>query len=459
MTADGSRPTVSVIVPTHDRRDLLEQLLASLERQTHPIADMEIVVCADDCRDDTLSMLRGRSDLPVKVLELPGVGPAAARNAGAAAAGAQLLIFLDDDVRPMPGLVEAHVEAHRENPGCVVLGPYPPAPWPSRSLARLMHRHWWTQHFADVAEPGHRMRYRDVLTGNLSVTAQLWHEIGGLDERLRAHEDYEFGIRLIQAGIPIVFAPRALGLHHEHETKSLDGALLRAREEGRAEALIALEHPEVRAALRLVTIRRGRGRKTHLVHRTVFAGGKGMDGAARHLGRLLGVLDRRGLRDVHARLYVQLSTYWFVRGVSQSLRSFSAWQDIARLPAARKRAPALVLDLRPGLPSARALLDAERPERAHVQYGGRLLGHLPLDVGAEPWRGAHLDAVLLGPLGSAYLHARAEDCTIDGMDAGSSRRLASGISRMSRYFGVSRPPFPLQEQDEQWRLRRRPRRS
>lgn len=45
-----------------------------------------------------------------------------ARNAGIAAAANPLIAFLDDDILPDPGLLEALRRAAREHPGCVVTG-------------------------------------------------------------------------------------------------------------------------------------------------------------------------------------------------------------------------------------------------------------------------------------------------------------------------------------------------
>jgi GT2 family glycosyltransferase len=440
-----------VIIPSHNRRELLERILGSLQQQqTYPPTDLEIVVCADGCQDDTVTMLKGTQQWPLTVLELPGVGPAGARNAGAEAARSPLLIFLDDDVDPTPGFIEAHVRAHDEHPRSVVLGPYPPLPHASSSLSRLALRRWWTRHFAAMAEPGHRIHYTDVLTGNLSMPKEIWQDIGGLDERLRAHEDYELGIRLIEAGVPIVFASRALGYHYEHETTRLDGYFRRAREEGRAAVLIGEKHPEIRPAMKFVDRRRRSSWKAELAHRIVFSGGPRMDRAARTLERLLAILDHRGLRKLHAGLFRRMKEYWYVRGVSQSMQSFSAWRSLAREPVRAPETSALVIDLRQGVAEAAAVLDAERPQWVELRYGSRRLGQLSYSAGAEPWRGEHLPAHLFAHAGTAYLRAMAEYGAIPTVAPENSQRLAAGITRMARHFGWRRQPFTFGEQHEQW---------
>jgi hypothetical protein len=360
-------------------------------------------------------------------------------------------VFIDDDVQPTPAFLEAHVRAHKDHPGSVVLGPYPPAPWASRSLSRLALRRWWTQHFAAMAEPGHRIWYSDVLTGNLSVPKEIWQDVGGLDGRLRAREDYELGIRLIRAGIPIVFAHAALGLHHAHESMGLDSALRRARNEGRADALIARKHPEAASHLRLIGWRRAASWKTDLLHRTILRGGPRMDRGAQAIERLVSYLDRRGLRRLHARLFHRLNCYWYIRGVGESLESFAAWQDLAAAPAESWECPTLVIDLRQGLAGAEAILDAEQPQRVELRYGERSLGLLHYSAVAERWRGRHLRAHLFAQAGAPYLRCLAEDGVFTDRDPRSTEPLVEAIDRMGRFFGGGGPPHTFWEQHEQWR--------
>lgn len=90
--------SVGVVVPTHNRRDMLTQTLQSLAAQSRP--PDEIVVVADGCVDGTLEALRGRRD--VTVLATPGFGAAGARNAGWRSLGSDIVAFIDDDCRAEP---------------------------------------------------------------------------------------------------------------------------------------------------------------------------------------------------------------------------------------------------------------------------------------------------------------------------------------------------------------------
>ena len=56
--AESELPSVSVIIPTYNRKEELTGLLSSLEKQTLPAADFEIIVVDDGSADDTLFYLK-----------------------------------------------------------------------------------------------------------------------------------------------------------------------------------------------------------------------------------------------------------------------------------------------------------------------------------------------------------------------------------------------------------------
>ncbi|HEY7077494.1 MAG TPA: HAD-IIIA family hydrolase [Solirubrobacteraceae bacterium] len=125
----------------------------------------------------------------VEVLAGPGRGPAAARNAGWRAAGAEWVAFLDDDVLPPPGWRAAlarDLAAAGPGVGAVqgrvrVPRPARPTDW-ERNVAGLERARWAT---ADMAYR------RDALAA-----------VGGFDERFpRAYrEDADLGLRVTAAG-------------------------------------------------------------------------------------------------------------------------------------------------------------------------------------------------------------------------------------------------------------------
>lgn len=89
-------PRVSVIIPTHNRANLLPTAIHSALAQT--VTDIEVIVVDDGSSDNTQQVLAGFKDPRVRCLRnSPGKGAAGARNAGIAAATGEYIAFLDDD--------------------------------------------------------------------------------------------------------------------------------------------------------------------------------------------------------------------------------------------------------------------------------------------------------------------------------------------------------------------------
>ena len=112
---------LSVVIPTHSKRALLQRTLAALDAQELPAGtEWEIVVVNDGSTDDTGAWLEQAGAQPgsrLRVVTPPAnVGRARARNLGAEAARGRWLVFLDDDIVAPPGLLAAHLELLGRHP-------------------------------------------------------------------------------------------------------------------------------------------------------------------------------------------------------------------------------------------------------------------------------------------------------------------------------------------------------
>ncbi|WP_293334208.1 glycosyltransferase [Microcoleus sp. CAWBG58] len=392
-------PTVSIIIPSHNRSSSLRRALDALRSQTYPIDLMEVTVVADNCIDDTLAMLQDyKAPFKLHAIEVNCRSASIARNTGAAAASGELLLFLDDDIEAMPPLVESHVRTHQERPGSVVMGPYPPKLQGSTRYFDVEVRAWWEEKFYQMSRHDRRFEYEDLVSGNLSLDAQLFARLNGFDAAFGncGGEDYEFGVRLLKAGVPFVMATEAVGYHYEHETNNLDRSFRRARQEGRSDVLIGQRHPELRPLLHIKDYEIPYSLADKILTNVAFSWPAAVDLLAAGLRKALDVLENLGMRTTWRWLRGKLRGYWYFRGVIDELKTRSAISSFMQGGAARADLSdrEIEIDLQQGWEAAERLLDAERPDGIYLRYGEMLVGHVTPKFGVEPLRGVHLRSIL-----------------------------------------------------------------
>jgi GT2 family glycosyltransferase len=164
----------------------------------------------------------------VRVLRYQNRGRAAARNAGAAAARGQTLLFLDADIWAAPNLVSVHLSHHRETRNVGVQGRWKDHP---DSLVNMFMQSKniipdTTRRRREGLSPYH------VVTRNFSVDADAFRRSGGFDEAFTGYgwEDIELAFRMVREGISLRFDSRAYGDHYH--IQSLDEAIDKSRQAG-----------------------------------------------------------------------------------------------------------------------------------------------------------------------------------------------------------------------------------
>jgi GT2 family glycosyltransferase len=210
----------SVVVPTFNRRASLVRTLEALAKQGPVTSSLEVVVVDDGSTDGTFEWLQqARYPYRLKPLRQANGGPAKARNAGVEAATAPLVIFIDDDTEPLPGLVDEHLAAHREADNLVVSGPLGSLPSYSQPWVTWEQRQVERQYKA-MRQGEWAPTFRQFWTGNASVARKHLLAAGGFDDSFRRAEDVELGLRLRKLGLQFRFRSEARVLHHV--TRSLD---------------------------------------------------------------------------------------------------------------------------------------------------------------------------------------------------------------------------------------------
>ncbi len=192
-------PSVSVVIPTRDRPQLLQRALDSAIGQDYD-GDIEVLVVFDR-QEPTLTDREYRPGRRLKVLtNVRAANAAGTRNSGIAAAEGELVAFCDDDDVWLPGKLRAQVELltrHSEAVGCCT-GIY------------IQYRDTQTERRPPQEVTTHRDMLRSRVAELHPSTAvfrrsSLMGEVGLVDEELPGSyaEDYDLMLRATRQG-PIV---------------------------------------------------------------------------------------------------------------------------------------------------------------------------------------------------------------------------------------------------------------
>ena len=184
----SASPLVSVVIPTHNRQEMLERALNSVIAQTYPA--LEILVVDDASGDGTADLVgevQSRSAGVRYIRKATPEGAPAARNAGIQAAEGELVTFLDDDDEYLPERIEKLVRAY--HPAfAFVCSDY----FVAGARGRSHHRLPGVITLAD-------MYYRNRVGNTVLVATSLARRVGGFDETLEARQDYDLWLRLLEA--------------------------------------------------------------------------------------------------------------------------------------------------------------------------------------------------------------------------------------------------------------------
>ena len=210
-------PTVSVVLPTYNRRAFLGEAIASIVAQT--CQDWELIVADDGSTDGTADFVRAIGDARIRLLVLPHRGtPAAPRAAALRVARGQWLAFLDSDDLWVTEKLERQLRELDRNPQARwsytaysltdmsgrVIPAKPPRPFVASS--------GW------IVE---RLLTFDVSAALTTVMARrtLIEEIGGIDETTGFRDDYDLVLRLA-ARSEALAVPETLTIIREHSGRT-----------------------------------------------------------------------------------------------------------------------------------------------------------------------------------------------------------------------------------------------
>ncbi len=198
MTEMPSSPLFSVIIPTHNRADMLRRALKSVITQT--LENFEIIVVDDGSNDDTPHYLNGLHDARMKIIRHEVTsGAASARNAAIDIASGKYISFLDDDDEYLPSFLD--------RTACIMEKASPEIGFCWSGIMNVSDNANGESKVSEfIWDPGAHepldrartflLRRRIGTNCGLTVRQSCFSEVGLFDEAFRAAEDSDFLIRL-----------------------------------------------------------------------------------------------------------------------------------------------------------------------------------------------------------------------------------------------------------------------
>lgn len=211
-TYDETAPSITVVIPSYNRRDSMLVLLADVFKQEH--ANFEVVVVDDCSPDDSVAAIKEAFPQVRLFVNEKNGGPAVTRNRGITEAKAEIVVGLDSDVTVPDTQCLKKVEQHFEE-----------LPQAAGLAFHLLQPDGVTEDFARWWHPVPIEDYSDKRfeTPYFSGTGCAFRkssllEAGLYPEILYMHyEEYELAFRLLDTGKTIVYCPEICVIHHEHQ--------------------------------------------------------------------------------------------------------------------------------------------------------------------------------------------------------------------------------------------------
>ena len=210
----------SIIVPTYNRCDEIEELIQSVNRLQFDKNRFELIIVDDGSNDNTAERvddLRKATTLNIRFITQNNQGPGAARNTGMDNARGDFFIFIDSDCTVSTSWLFEIDNALRSSAADAFGGPdsylesFPPL---LKAIDYSM-----TSFITTGGIRGHKKKKLGKFyprSFNMGLSAWLYKQIGGFGS-LRHGQDIEFSNRIIKSGAHVALIDKAI-VYHKRRT-------------------------------------------------------------------------------------------------------------------------------------------------------------------------------------------------------------------------------------------------
>lgn len=240
---------INVIIPTFNRSEILAKTLRGLTDQTLSSDQFEVTVIDDNSSDNTREVVHefiSETSLTIKYIHAKKSNASAVRNMGIKNSHSDLLLFIDDDIKPSRFLIEEHKNWHDKFPGnnFAISGKVDRIPEEGIFENFLVKGN-------SVFKNGHGVKtihWKNLWSNNVSFKREFLLGNGLFNEALPRYQDTELAYRLHKKGLVLLYNEKAVG-YHSVPIKTAESYLKRAEVYGKALAFWSYENPNLKKDL------------------------------------------------------------------------------------------------------------------------------------------------------------------------------------------------------------------
>lgn len=185
-------PTVSVIIPTHNR--VQQAVLAVESVLNQSFKGFELIIVDDGSTDGTADTLQKLFGPDIRLLHQNQAGVSSARNNGAGLSKEKFLAFLDSDDIWQPDKLKRQIEFHKQNPLLRIS---------QTEETWIRHGKFVNPHKKHEKPAGYifpdSLHLCTISPSSVLIEKTLFDAAGGFDEKLKACEDYDLWLRITSA--------------------------------------------------------------------------------------------------------------------------------------------------------------------------------------------------------------------------------------------------------------------
>lgn len=256
--------TISVIIPTYNRKDSLLRTLKNLGQQTYPADLFEVIVVDDGSTDRTADLVATAFPFRVRYHRQEQAGATEARNNGANLSLADILVFMDDDMVATPAMLKHLVQEVSTRERAIALATLIPVSDNAQNPFSVLYCsgavfpaavNKVNSTMCGEAGPvtnGSYIHFSQCMTGVLAIKRQDFCNLGHFQDPTGGWpnwDDVDFGYRAHQRGFRIWRSHCAIAYHHDYSLGSLDATCKRLEKLSRSAAHLLKRYPELRPHL------------------------------------------------------------------------------------------------------------------------------------------------------------------------------------------------------------------